>query len=613
MALKANNVLIKSIEANNNTTVGTAKPITWKTPLTYNYQGGYIWTDGDNIYFSRGWLAGSSGRQLQLDKVTSTWRTKTWNGLSESLFFGDGVWTDGTNIYYIDPNQKKRYQLDRSTSTWNPKTWNGFTELSSAAFVWTEGANIYYSSGTDQYQLDTNTSTWNPKTWNGLTNFYGSNIWTDGTNIYYSSGAKQYQLDKSTSTWSPKTWNGHSTFIGQRVWTDGENIYWSESTSQYKLDKSTSTWSPKTWNGLTDFYSSDTWTDGVNTYCSTGTGQYQLDKSTSTWNPKTWYEPFDLELGENVWTDGTNIFYSDDQKQYQLDTSSLIWHPKTWNGVTEIYGDKVWTDGTNIYYSATFATAGGEGQQSFQYQLNKSTSTWSEKTWSGLTDFDGSDVWTDGTKIFYSQDQKQYQLDKSTSTWVSQTWHGLSDFSGWNVWTDGTNMYYSHTDAQYQLYPPTPIHYCYKGDTCQWVKPYTITVKVTGAPNANIKVIIYRSSNAKGQEPSAVYDSSGGESSYVINVASTAADGQQIVGYYGDTLYVKAQSYSSGSDRYSINGQSYTVTGDGQLSVNVSHSATCSSCNTSALKNICNTRCNTNLKHIGICSGTSKTSGICEF
>ena len=53
MALKANNVLIKSIEANNNTTVGTAKPITWKTPLDFaDFDGENIWTDGDNIYFS---------------------------------------------------------------------------------------------------------------------------------------------------------------------------------------------------------------------------------------------------------------------------------------------------------------------------------------------------------------------------------------------------------------------------------------------------------------------------------------------------------------------------------------------------------------------------------
>ena len=143
------------------------------------------------------------------------------------------------------------------------------------------------------------------------------------------------------------------------------------------------------------------------------------------------------------------------------------------------------------------------------------------------------------------------------------------------------------------------------------MKPYTITLKVTGSPVAGIKVIIYRSSNAKGQEPSAVYDSSGGESSYVINVASTAADGQQIVGYYGDTLYVKAQSYYSGYDNYNISGQSYTVTGDGQLSVNVSHSVSCSTCNVSERKIRCNIRCSTNIAQIALCSNTSADSSKC--
>ena len=270
----------------------------------------------------------------------------------------------------------------------------------------------------------------------------------------------------------------------------------------------------------------------------------------------------------------------------------------------DFIASEIWTDGENIYYSL------GTDRQ---YQLDRTTSTWSNKTWNGYTDFSGSGIWTDGVNIHIANHNTgaYYQLDKSTSTWITQPWNGFNDLVGEDVWTDGTNIYHSYGDAQYQLYPPTPIHYCYKGDTCQWVKPYTITIKVTGTPNANIKVIIYRSSNAKGQEPSAVYDSSGGESSYVINVASTAADGQQIVGYYGDTLYVKAQSYYSGYDNYNISGQSYTVTGDGQLSVNVSHSVSCSSCNTSARKNICNTRCNTNLKHIGVCGDTSKTSGMC--
>ena len=347
-------------------------------------------------------------------------------------------------------------------------------------------------------------------------------------------------------------------------------------------------------------YGDYVWTDGIDTYYSRAAAQYILNKSTSTWNAKTW-NGFTSIAGDRIWTDGTDIYYSNGIEQYILNKSTSTWSEKTWNGLTSFDAVYIWTDGTNIYYSSDTS----------QYQLDKTTSTWSVKTWTGLTSFRGWYIWTDGTNIFCSNDQNQYQLNKSTSTWEPQIWNGLTNFLGQRVWTDGTNFYYSKEDDQYQLYPPTPIQYLYKGDICQWVKPYTITVKVTGAPNANIKVIIYRSSNAKGQEPSAVYDSSGGESSYVVNVASTSADGQQIVGYYGDTLYVKAQSYSSGSNSYNISGQSYTVTGDGQITVNVSHSVTCSSCNTSARKNICNTRCNTNLKHIGVCGDTSKTSVMC--
>ena len=136
MALEANNVLIKSIEANNNTTVGTAMPITWKTPLdAVSVDGAQLWTDGENIYYS-----------------------------SDTF----------------------QYQLDKTTSTWNKKNWSGFTNLDGVYGPWTDGENIYYSLGTAQYQLDKATSTWTSKTWNGLTNFNGAYVWTDGTNIYYS-------------------------------------------------------------------------------------------------------------------------------------------------------------------------------------------------------------------------------------------------------------------------------------------------------------------------------------------------------------------------------------------------------------------------------------------
>ena len=349
------------------------------------------------------------------------------------------------------------------------------------------------------------------------------------------------------------------------------------------------------------------WTDGENMYYSIGTRQHQLDKPTATWETKEWsgLTRFD---GQHIWTDGEHIYYTYNSAQYFLNQAlpTPTWQTKSFSGISDPDGFYVWSDGVNTYYSKDAA----------QYQLNKTAAKWEPKVWNGLTNFASYNIWSDGVNIYYSSSTTQYQLNKTTATWEPKVWNGLADangiisFLGDYIWHDNEGTaYLSYGEQQYELV--SPIHYLYKGDACQWVKPYTITVKVTGAPNANINVIIYRSSNAKGQEPSAVYDSSGGESSYVINVASTAADGQQIVGYYGDTLYVKAQSYSSGSYRYNISGQSYTVTGDGQITVNVSHSATCSSCNTSALKNICNTRCNTNLKHVGVCGDTSKTSGMC--
>ena len=146
-------------------------------------------------------------------------------------------------------------------------------------------------------------------------------------------------------------------------------------------------------------------------------------------------------MRDSIWTDGTDIYYSDGSSQYVLDKSTSTWSAKTWNGSNGFYGTEVWTDGTDIYYS------GG----SSQYVLDKSTSTWSSKTWNGLSDFYGSSIWTDGTDIYYSDGSSHYVLDKSTSTWSSKTWNGLSDFYAAKVWTDGTDIYYSDDFSQYVL------------------------------------------------------------------------------------------------------------------------------------------------------------------
>ena len=121
------------------------------------------------------------------------------------------------------------------------------------------------------------------------------------------------------------------------------------------------------------------------------------------------------------------------------------WTEKTWSGLTDFPGFAIWTDGENIYYS----------NGSEQYVLDKSTSTWQAKTWNGLTNFNGDNIWTDGENIYYSFTSNQYVLDKATSTWTEKTWRlgqsGNYDklydlLKGNNVWTDGENIYYNYED-----------------------------------------------------------------------------------------------------------------------------------------------------------------------
>ena len=125
-----------------------------------------------------------------------------------------------------------------------------------------------------------------------------------------------------------------------------------------------------------------------------------------------------------------------------VDINLIEWDTKTWTGLTNFEGDYIWSDGENIYYSYS----------SNQYVLNKLTLTWSIKTWNGLTNIYGNHIWTDGENIYYSYgSSNQYVLDKSTSTWSPKEWTGLTNYIGDYIWTDGENIYYSFLGDQYIL------------------------------------------------------------------------------------------------------------------------------------------------------------------
>jgi uncharacterized secreted protein with C-terminal beta-propeller domain len=229
-------------------------------------------------------------------KELTTLTAKTWN---VSNLDGTYIWTDGTNIYY----SKGTSQYVLNGDTWEEKTWKGLTYVSGAC-IWTNGENIYYSSAATQYVLDKATSTWEEKIWTGLTSFDGDFIWTDGTNSYYSYNDKHYVLNGNT--WEKRTWSELPYLDSRYIWTDGTNTYFNSSNSiQYVLQGDT--WVEKSWNGLTNFYGRYIWTDGTNIYYSFGTSQYILQGN--TWVEKSWNGLTNF-YGDYVWTDGTNYYYS---------------------------------------------------------------------------------------------------------------------------------------------------------------------------------------------------------------------------------------------------------------------------------------------------------------
>ena len=260
------------------------------------------------------------------------------------------------------------------------------------------------SSGDDRIILY---EEWVNKTWNGL-NPYRNSIWTDGDNIYSSNGSNHYILDKSTSTWNTKTWS-YSTvnpqLSGSGIWTDGSNMYYSNNYT-WRFNKSTNKW------------------DVINDNALIFTGRF-------------------------VWTDGSNMYYSDsgywNYAQYILkDISTFTWENKSWN-IGTFRGEDIWTVGDDVYL------LNGYGY----YKLNKSTSSWGEYLYWGSSIYIYKKyIWSDGTNIYHTYDNKTYIFDESSSTWNTKTWDTAATPPGYGdkIWSDGNKVYYSDGDnAQKQF------------------------------------------------------------------------------------------------------------------------------------------------------------------
>ena len=214
------------------------------------------------------------------------------------------------------------------------------------------------------------------------------------------------------------------------------------------------------------------------------------------------------------------------------------WSDKTWTGLTDFRGSYIWTDGKNIYYSNNNSSYGTVGN----YVLDKDTSTWTAKTWNGYTSFSGDDIWTDGENIYYSNQSNQYVLDKSTSTWTAKTWTGLTNFYGGSIWTDGDNIYYSLGSTQKVLNKSTWSSKSWSG--------------LTSFGGSNIWT-----------DGKYIYYSAGTSAHYGLNKSTSTWNSSRWTGtisFYGHMIWTDGENIY-----WSNNNSSYGTTGNYALVVNI--------------------------------------------
>ena len=387
-----------------------------------------MWTDGDDVYYSHG------DNQYQLDRATSTWNKKTWNGKWGT--YGEWLWRDGDDIYSCYSQYQNFHnivyytKLDKTTSTWEEgQHWpveSGYEyEYVLGMGIWTHNGNVYYSGLDRQLVLNKTTKQWEHKNWHWLTDLppwardYETNeytyyvaktgMWFDGNDVYFTYSGDNYKLNDKTDTWERQTWIVEPVAINkQGIWTDGTNIYYEVSSNIQTSIYYETPAVPYRLNG-------DTW---------------ELVSRRLSATPST------------IWRDGEHVYHA---AYSELDREKKEWVPVSWKGLTEFSGQSIWTDGVNMYCS--FSTRGSYKH----YKLDRTTATWNVQQWYGRTAFVAADIWTDGQTIYCSQGALHYQLDNATSTWNARSWVGIGDFKGANVWHHHNNVYCSIGDKHYQL------------------------------------------------------------------------------------------------------------------------------------------------------------------
>lgn len=210
--------------------------------IVSRFSGIYVWNTKNNTYYSHyksDW-GGTENSQYKLKVVDGSysWEEVSWTGLENPN--KPYIWTDGQNIYHSKGTS--HYKLNEDSLTWVSKTWEGIDSSFDGDNVWTFNDRVFCSQGDNHFELNKTTGSWEAITFGGLSSFYGRDIWRDKS-LCHIKTTKQFTLFETNGelNWIETEHLHLDSFDPTNVWIDRRTnkTYYSGDEDQYVLTQNT--------------------------------------------------------------------------------------------------------------------------------------------------------------------------------------------------------------------------------------------------------------------------------------------------------------------------------------------------------------------------------------
>ena len=240
---------------------------------------GNCWTDGTNVYLSRGNGTITDSRYQRVvnfnGNTVSTSPANTWNGGPSTLLGCYTFTTNGTDIYASTSSINNVYKLTPSTKEWVSSSLSGTSSGYKSTDIFKFGGVtycIYDSNHIKMYNTTTNQWGFKKNQSGSAYTMQGKYFWSpDGVHLFYTDGTYNLKYNASTFDTVNSYWSGptaSSSSVQNMFKIDNDTYLITGTTNNwviYKLDNTTLDNTTLTWTDVTSQFTipADTYIMGI--------------------------------------------------------------------------------------------------------------------------------------------------------------------------------------------------------------------------------------------------------------------------------------------------------------------------------------------------------------